>query len=136
MYRLAVLFTPVLFLVGCASGSVTGGGSTPKGLSSVLKVTPERGKLKARLELTNSSSSEVVVSGLNPRNFHVETVDGKVMEFKGKSGEAEALHVAPGQTVETGFNIQDNYPFWDRRTKYKIWYESPNLKTNAVQVWF
>lgn len=116
--------------------STSGGASTPKGLASVLKVTPAAGKLKAKIEFTNSGSKETVVSGLDSRNFHVETVDGKPMAFKGKGGLAEVVHVPPGQTVESEFNLQDNYPFWDRRTKYKIWYESPSLKTNTVQVWY
>lgn len=133
--KFAILFAGLALLTGCATGR---GGSrpSPTDLGVDLKVTSIVGKLKAKLTLTNTSQREVVVDDLEVRFFHVETVDGKPMAFKGKSAPGEALHIAPGASAESAFVLQDSYPFWDRRTKYKIWYESSNLKSNVVQVWF
>jgi hypothetical protein len=133
-------FLLIMFLVGCATtkNRDNTGEQTPTSgdLGVDLKVTSTVGKLKAKLEFTNRSNHDVDVSGLEARYFRIETVDGKAMEFRGKSAPGEVLHIAPTATAESSFILQDSYPFWDRRTKYKIWYESPSLKSNTVQVWF
>jgi hypothetical protein len=129
---LALLFTTT----ACTSMGAKAPAASQPGLDTQLKVTSGLGHLKAKLVLKNMSAKEMTVGDLNSKNFKVETADGKAMPFKGASAPGESLHLKPGESTEAAFNLQDNYPFWDRRTKYKIWYEAPDLKSNVVQVWF
>lgn len=125
-----------LFLSACAS---TGGGKTgaaSPALTPELKVASTPGRLRAKIAFKNTGTKEIVINDLHSKNFKVQMADGKPMTFRGSGVAGEVLTVKPGQTVEAAFSLQDSYPFWDRRTKYKIWYEAPGLKTNTVQVWF
>jgi|GEM_PF-4462105 len=107
------------------------------GLDAQLKVTGANSQLKAKLMLKNTTSDEINVAGLNSKFFVVQTTDGKPVEAKKNSGKSiPTVKVKPGATEEVTFSLQDNYSFWDRLTKYKIFYEGPDLKTEAVQVWF
>lgn len=134
MKTLFLFFAVVVLNAGCASSSKT---SAPSGLDAQLKVTGANSVLKAKLLLKNSGSKEIVLNDLNSRYFKVVTLDNKPVETKANSGKpSEVVRVKPGETVETTFALQDNYSFWDRLTRYKVWYEGPNLKTEPVQVWF
>lgn len=129
----------LIFLVGlsaCSTLKTAGSAPQAAGLDAQLAVTSVPGRLKAKLVLKNTGSKELVVSDLNAKNFRVEMLDGKAMPFRGAAPAVEPVKIKPGESVETAFSLQDNYPFWDRRTKYKITYDSPALKTNTVQVWF
>ncbi|MBX3022224.1 MAG: hypothetical protein KF799_11170 [Bdellovibrionales bacterium] len=133
MKKTILIFMGLFLLVGCSST----GGSTDKGdAQAQLSVSSVPGRLKAKLVMKNESGKELVFTDLNPKYFKVEMVNGKAMAYKGPGQSTEALTVKPGAMAETAFSLQDSYAFWDRRTKYKIWYDSPSLKSNAVQVWF
>lgn len=130
---LIATFLFLSLLAGCASGSK----SAPSGVAPELKVTSSPGRLKAKLLLKNTSAHDLVVKELDPKNFKVETADNKAMPLKaGNLKATEPVTIKPGETAELTFNLQDNYPFWDRLTKYRIWYEGSGLKTNVVQVWY
>lgn len=125
----------MLLLTACASK--TPAPDVASALTSDLKVSSTTsGHLRARLTLTNPTKNALTIPGPGASAFRVETIDGKAMAFKGSRTPPAPLVLKPGESVETAFSLQDNYAFWDRRTKYKIWFESPELKSNVVQVWF
>lgn len=111
-------------------------GSSGGAVDAKLSVASTPGRLKAKMVLKNTSGKEIVLTDLNPKYFKVEMLDGKAMAFKGAAANAEQVTIKPGGTTETAFALQDSYSFWDRRTKYKIWYDGPDLKSNVVQTWF
>lgn len=125
-----------LLLTGCATSKTNL--AAQKILKSELKVTSTIGHLKAKLNLTNTSKSELTLNNIDASHFRVQTTDGKVMSYKSKGNHPPnvPVHIGPGQTEELLFDLQNSYAFWDRRTKYEVWYEDAELKTNIVRVWF
>jgi hypothetical protein len=137
--RLLLISGLVLALTGCAGTGKKTQGSAAADSGAQLKVVSGAGKLKAKLAITNTSSRDMVLKDLREQYFKVETLDNKPMPFKSAVAQGEkapAVVVKPGQTIEQEFSLQNNFPFWDRLTKYKIKYDSPELESNEVQVWF
>jgi hypothetical protein len=121
--------------IGCSSLSKGGGGD----VDAQLKVNASAGKLWAKMALKNTSGHQVVVRDIDKRFFRVETTDGKAMEPKNPHAKSEGrvpITLKPAESVELSFNLNDDYNFWDRLTKYRIWYEGSGLKSNVVQTWF
>lgn len=131
--RIEVLFILTL-LVGCATKPSVH--DTAK-LASDLRVTSTTtGHLRAKLRLMNAGPEPIAIEGPSLADFHVETKDGKALAFKGPRTPGAPLRLQPGESVETTFELQERYPFWDRRTKYRIWFDAPFAKSNVDQVWF
>ena len=132
-----IFLSLIVFIAGCAG---MGAGVKAAAISDVeaqLKVSAGSGKLKAKLSLKNNTSRDIDVKSLDSKHFTVQTIKDEPMALKNPKGELmAAVHLKPGETKEIAFSLQDNYPFWDRLTKYKIWYEGDGLKSNVAQVWF
>ncbi len=128
---------PIVFIAGCASQSAGVKGAASSEVEAQLKVSAGSGKLKAKLNLKNNTSREIDVKNLDSKFFSVQTIKDEPMALKNSKGEViPTVHLKPGEAKEIAFSLQDNYSFWDRLTKYKIWYEGDGLKSNVAQVWF
>jgi len=123
--------------LGCSSPGPKKAAAPSKNLEAQLKVSGANSQLKAKLMLKNTGSKEILINDLNSRFFKVETLDSKPMEAKALGAKpGGAVRLKPGESVETAFSLHENYSFWDRLTRYKIWYDGPEVKSNVVQVWF
>jgi len=124
-----------LLLAACASKAPIS--NETGAVAGDLKVSSTTaGHLRAKLSVKNTTTKDVTLPSPTSAAFRVETTDGKAMSYKGSRASGPPVTLKAGEAQEFAFSLQDNYSFWDRRTKYKIWFESPELKSNVVQVWF
>lgn len=129
-----IVFT--VFSNACAHVPYLGGPTLQSKVETHLKVSPANGRLRAKLTFKNTSASELVLSEIDAKNFSVE-MNGHPLALKGGPTERVApVKIPPHQSVETALNLESAFPFKDRLTKYKIRFESPQVRSNDVHVWY